>query len=422
MLKSAELRQERQALIVQARAAMDANNTETFDRLSKEIATKTADIQRHEGLEALEREGRADRAKPEIQLATQVPTSRSARIAARKALISSEEYADAFYANLRFISSRSEDCTPVTDAQRTVLDKAKEYRDLVVGTGSLGGYTVPQGFYNKLVEALKWFGGMFNCGATEVNTGSGNDLPVPTVNDTAQVGAILAEAAADSEVDASFGQTIMKAYKYTSNSVLLSFELLQDSAFDLESALAKWLGIRIARITNTHFTVGTGTSQPRGVVIDAHLGKTGLTGQTSTIIFDDLVDLLHSLDVAYRQNARWMFHDSTLQAIMKLKDSNGRPLWMPFQNPLAAGVPDTILGKPYVINNDVAQMATSAKSVLFGDFSNYFIRNVMDVQLFRVVDKYIEQGEVGFVAFKRQDGRLIDAGTHPIQYYANSAS
>jgi HK97 family phage major capsid protein len=172
-------------------------------------------------------------------------------------------------------------------------------------------------------------------------------------------------------------------------------------------------------VTNNHFTVGTGSSNPNGVVVAATVGKTGTTGQTVSIVYADLVDLEHSVDPNYRQGAKWMMNDSSLKVLKKLVDTQGRPLWMPG---LVTGAPDTILGYGFVINNDMATMATSGKSVLFGDFSKYIIRDVADVSLLRLDERFAEFHQVAFLAFSRHDGDLLDAGTHPIKYYANSAT
>lgn len=287
-------------------------------------------------------------------------------------------------------------------------------------SNTAGGYTIPQGFYNQLIDGMKAYGGVREAGATILTTASGNTLPIPTVDDTSNVGAILAENTAASAQDVTFGQKSLGAYKYTSKVVLVSYELMQDSAFNMEAFLAQKLAERIGRITNTHFTTGDGSSKPYGVVAGAALGKTGANGQTTSVTYDDLVDLLHSVNRAYRNpNAAFMMADSTYKAVRKLKDSNGLPIWA---TNVANGAPDTLLGARIVINDDVAAMAASAKSILFGDFSNYYIRDVQGVELYRISDKYIESGQVGFVAFSRHDGVLVDAGQNPIKYYANSAT
>jgi HK97 family phage major capsid protein len=298
------------------------------------------------------------------------------------------------------------------------MSQDAETRALSVGTNTAGGYTVPQGFYDQLIEAQKWFGGMRNV-ANVFSTDSGNALPIPTTNDTSNMGSILAENTAASTLDVAYSQVILNAYKYTSGIILVSMELLQDSAFDVEQYLSRQLGTRIGRILNNHFTVGTGSSQPQGVVTGATSGKVGTTGQTTSIVFDDLIDLEHAVDPAYRANAQYMMHDSSLKVIKKLKDSQGRPLFLPG---IAYGEPDTINGYKYTINNDMPTMAASAKSLLFGDFGNYWVRDVKAVQVVRFNEKYMDSGQIGFVAFSRADGKLVNAGMNPVAYYQNSAT
>lgn len=293
-----------------------------------------------------------------------------------------------------------------------------ETRALSATTGTAGGYTVPQGFYDQLIEAQKWFGGIRQC-CNVFSTDTGNPLPIPTLNDTANVGAILAENAAATTQDVPFGQVMLNAYKFTSNIVLVPIELLQDSAFDVEAYLAKKLGERIGRIQNTLFTTGSGTNQPQGIVTGSTQGKVAVAGQTTSITYDDLIDLEHSVDIAYRSNAMYMMHDQTLKALKKLKDGYGRPLWLPG---LAFKEPDTINGYKFMVNNDIPVMAANAKSLLFGDCMNYYVRDVKAVQVVRFNEKYMDAGQVGFIAFSRADGKLVNAGTNPIAYFQNSAS
>jgi HK97 family phage major capsid protein len=294
-----------------------------------------------------------------------------------------------------------------------------ELRAQSVGTQSAGGYAVAPAFYNVLTEALKDFGGMRDV-ATVIATETGASMPMPTENDTSNVGAILAENAQVSETDVTFGIVTLGAFKYTSGSVLISLELLQDSAFDLNAFIARKLGERIARIQNAHFSTGTGSGQPTGVIPAAAVGTTGATGQTTSLIYDDLVNLIHSVDPSYRTpGARFMMADGTLKAIKKLKDTQGHPLWQPS---LTAGTPDSLLGYGITINQQMAAMAANAKSIAFGDLSKYFIRDVKGITVVRLAERYADFGQVGFLAFARADGNLLDAGTHPVAVYANSAT
>jgi HK97 family phage major capsid protein len=308
---------------------------------------------------------------------------------------------------------------------RFVADKS-HIRAAQTVTTTGGGYLVPQGFSDQLDDAVKQFGGMLQASYNFI-TATGASFPWPTDNDTTNVGELLGINTSAALQDVAFGQVLFNSYKYSSKIVLVPIELLQDSYFDLNTFLSLKLGQRIGRITNQHFTTGTGTAQPSGVVTGSTSGKVGLTGQTLTVIYDDLIDLIHAVDPGYRMNptARFMLADSSLKVIKKLKDTTGRPLWMPYEGAVldpAKKNPDTIMGYQYTINQDMATMAANAKSILFGDFDKYKIRRVMDMTVLRLTERYADVGQVGFLVFARYDGQLVDAGTHPIQYYQNSAT
>ncbi len=285
-----------------------------------------------------------------------------------------------------------------------------------VGSTTIGGYTVPDAPMGALEKALLAFGGMRSV-STVLRTDSGADLPIPTNDDTANKGAILAENTQVTEVDMTFGQLVLQAYKYSSKSVLVSVEFLQDTSINAMDFIGSALGTRIGRIQNDHFTTGTGSSQPNGVVAAATTSSVTASGQTSCT-YDNLVDVIHSVDPSYRTNGRWMLHDSALKMIKKVKvlqysgDTVGAPLWVPGVNAL----PDTILEYPYTINQSIATVATGTKSVLFGDFSKYLIRDCREVTLIRLDERYADYHQVGFLAFARSDGDLLDAGTHPVKY------
>ena len=188
---------------------------------------------------------------------------------------------------------------------------------------------------------------------------------------------------------------------------------MQDTAFDLSGFLTRVFGERFARMVNTHCTAGDGVSKPSGVMTEATLGVTAASATEFTA--DELMDLEHSVDRAYRRNARFMMSDDALRVVKKLKDGAGRYLWL--ASP-ADGEPDTILGHAYTINQDVPAIAPSAKSILFGDFSKYYIRRIAGARVLRLVERYADYNQIAFVAFQRWDGALIDAGTHPVKYLA----
>ena len=412
LVTAKDLRGRRARLVEETKAMLAAAAAETrdltpeetvkFDAIHADIEKLLGDVTRIERQDSLEREMATSRGALSLE-------TTAASVSVDEAETRKLAHADAFRAYIL------RGAVGLTEGQRTVL---AEYRAQSVGTTTAGGFLVPQGFSGKLEESLQAFGGM-RAVATVFPTNSGSDLPWPTTNDNAQTGELLAENTGIAVQDVVFGQITFKAYKYSSKLVAVSTELLQDSAFNLDTVLAPMLGTRLGRITNTHYTVGTGSAQPQGAAAGASVGTTGTTGQTVSVIYNDLVDLEHSVDPAYRNGARWMFRDSTLKAIKKLVDSTGRPLW---SAGLAVKEPDTISGYPYTINQDVAAMAANAKSILFGAFSKYMIRDVAGIAVRRLDERYAELGQVGFIAFMRTDGRVLDAGTDPIKAYVNSAT
>ncbi len=280
-----------------------------------------------------------------------------------------------------------------------------------------GGYTVAPLFEAQLLIALKAFGGV-RAAARNIQTTTGASLPWPTMDDTAQVATILGteNTTVGAGTDLSFGQTALGAYTYISGALPISLQLLQDSVFDFESLVEGALVNRFGRGQNAHFTNGTGAGQPTGVVTSAASGKVGAVGQTTSVIYADFLDLEHSVDPAYRKGAQWMLHDSTVKTLAKLVDGVGRPLWTAG---LTEGAPDTFDGYEYVINQDMPIMAAGAKSVLFGHFSNYIVRDTLGLQMVVLRERYADQLQVAWNAFMRSDGRLVSGG-YPIRYYQNS--
>lgn len=291
----------------------------------------------------------------------------------------------------------------------------REERDLMLqnrgtdpqqaGSNALGGYTVPEGFSNELFTEMAAWGGMLEA-ARIYQTSTGNPLPWPTMDDTSNSGGILGETATDTVSDVAFGQKTLNAYTYTSNIIKASVEFLQDSAFNLDSWLTPVAGRRIGVAANAHFTTGTGSSQPNGVVTAAGAGVTAASA--TAITRNELVDLIHSVNKAYRRNGRFMFNDSTLSAIKKLAfgSSDARPLWQPS---IREGEPDRLEGYAYTVNYDMASIATGNVSVLFGDFSKYIIRQVGSPVMVRLNERYMDALHVGFIMYQRLDGELLSA-------------
>ena len=386
-----------------------------FDAMMAEIDTLKGDIDRLERAEAADAELRGTTRPPEAAVGD--PTKTAAD--------NEQKYRQAFRSFLRNgLYPDQHGFRGVTDEDRQIL---LEHRDMGTGGGNAlsgtgGGYFVPVGFVNKVEEAMKWYGDMLNV-ATIMDTATGQPLPYPTDNDTSNTGAIVAEGSQVTTQDVSIGNIVLGAFKFTTKMVKVSIELLQDSAFDIEPYLANKFGIRLGRILNNKFTVGVGTTEPNGIITAATssgqtvIGDNNATSPdpTSQVGYLDLIALEHSVDPAYRRGAKFMFHDTTLRYIKGLLDKYGRPIWLPG---LTQNAPDTILGYQYSINNDMATLAASAKTVAFGLLDKYLVRRVKELAVLRLVERFADYGQVAFLGFARYDGNLLDAGTHPVKYLA----
>ncbi|MCP3817827.1 phage major capsid protein [Streptomyces sp. A3M-1-3] len=278
------------------------------------------------------------------------------------------------------------------------------YRDLTKGSATAGGNTVPTSFYERLMAHLIESSAILQTGPTVLNTSSGEQIQIPktTAHSTA---AITTEGSTITESDPAFGQVTLGAFKY-GTIIQVSRELLTDTGVDLEGYLSMQAGRAIGNAFGAHMVTGTGTGQPRGIVTDATVGKTGATAG-GLITADDLIDLQYSVIAPYRASSScfWVVKDATLGAIRKLKGSDGQYIWQPS---LVASAPDLLLGKPIVTDPNVAGVATTAKSVVFGDMSQYFVRMAGGVRFERSDDFAFNSDLVTFRALLRADAALVD--------------
>jgi HK97 family phage major capsid protein len=294
-------------------------------------------------------------------------------------------------------------------------EKKMEARDLEIlskraqslGTDSEGGYLAPNEFAGNLEEALQAHGGVREV-AEIITTGTGQTFEWPTVDGTSNTGEWIAENAAVAEQDETFAETTWSAYILSSKVTKVSRVILNDSFIDLASFMGSSHGTRLARGANTAYTTGNGSSKPTGIVHGAAIGKTGAS--STAVTFDELKDTWAALDSAYDSNAKWMFSKATLNSISKLKDGDNQYLWQPNNQ---AGQADRLLGFEYQLNEDMPAIAAGNRSILFGDFSKYKIRDVQGITMLRLEELYAANLQVGFISFLRTDGKTLNAGGDP---------
>jgi HK97 family phage major capsid protein len=288
-------------------------------------------------------------------------------------------------------------------------------------SGPSGGYLIPPLTLMRNLEInLLAYGGVLESSEI-ITTATGERMGWPTADDTTNKGVRLGASsqAAPSAggtgqgTDPTFGQVYWDAYKYSSRAVLVPYELIEDADADVPGVVGEMLGVRLGRIGADELTTGTGNAMPKGIVTAAGAGYT--TSKAAKIAADDLMNLEHTVDPAYRTGpgVGYMMHDKILLQVRLLKDGDGQYLYKSGAN---FGAPDTINGRGITINQSMASVLTSGTTVmLFGDLRRYKVRRVNGVRLYRLEERYRDTDQDGFIALMRMDGNLLTAGTNPVQ-------
>jgi HK97 family phage major capsid protein len=275
-------------------------------------------------------------------------------------------------------------------------------------TASAGGYTVPTTLADFMVISMAMHGPMYDENiCTVLNTSSGEEIDIPTIDDTS-VGVVKtaegADLTDDGGSDVTVGQKVLNAFVYDTEFIRWSLQLMQDSSWDWERLLGDLLGQRLGRRANTELTVGDGNGDPNGIVTASTLGVSAVA--QSAITFDELIDLEHSVDPAYRMSpkCRYMFNDGTLKKLRKLKDGEGRYLWS--AGSPAQGVAATLNGRAYSINQAMPASTSGLKPIVFGDFGKYFVRKVGSPIIGVMRERFWPS--LGIAGLIRLDGELGD--------------
>jgi HK97 family phage major capsid protein len=294
------------------------------------------------------------------------------------------------------------------------------YRILTTGAqGTNASSIVPTDFYDMLIAHLIEVSGVMQCGPTVLNTGGGETLQVPKTT-AHSMAASAAQAGNIPTSDPAFSMQPLSAWKY---GVMLQVarELIDDTAVDLLGYLAMQAGRALGNAFGSDLVLGTGTSQPTGITVAATTGVTGaVTGVSGAPSYANLVDLEYSVIAPYRQSRScyWLAADKTIGGFRKITDTVGRPIWEPSA---VLGSPDLLLGKPLVADPFMPAQAVSAKSIAFGDFSQYFVRLVGGVRFERSDDFAFGSDLVTFRAILRGDGTLVDR-TGAIKLYVGAGT
>ena len=354
------------------KGVLSVDDDTTYNNMEKELNDLTNEIKRMERRDAIE----AELAKPVGVPITEKPMKSGTDEKRGRA---SNAYKEDFGLHLR--------------------GKKMLHNVLSEGVDANGGYLVPEEFERQIVEALKEENVMRKL-CKVITTANERKIPVAG---THSVAAWTAENAPYTESNPTFDQKTIDAYKLT-DLIKVSVELLDDSAFPLEPYIAKEFASAFGVAEETAFCVGTGSGQPTGL-FTANGGAVGITAAGATAVTaDEVISLIYALKAPYRKNAKFLMNDSTVAALRKLKDGNGQYLWQPS---IMAGQPDKLLGYDIYTSPYVPVMAAGAYAIAYGDFMNYWIADRTGRTVQRLNELYSTNGQVGFVATERVDGKII---------------
>lgn len=435
MHKAQEKRRERARLWEEAKEiherydgdTLPDDQQEKWDRLTSKIDELKKDI---DSIEA--REDTAKELEEELRRQTkQLNETKEFGKQPKSAEELNEQHREAFTQYLRSYGERDPDA--VARSQRNLREVEQELRATgtqSVGTAGEGGTWVPTDFRASAIEQMKAFGGMRRSRATVITTDNGRDLDMPTFDDSGNVGQIVGEASTFKSTHVPVSKFTLEAVKYGTGPIKLSREILADSAVDIEGVVRNALATRVGRITERHYAVRSSTEStgPHGL-INASTGNVTILKGSSNLTPEKLMDLVHSVDPAYRSMGEWMFADEVLSAIRQLRvGSSDNFLWQPG---LQAGEPDRLLSYPYIINQSLNDGVGSTanvdqsiangntKPIWFGDFGAYFIRDVLDLNLRVLTERYAPSDQIAILGFMRTDGRpgfaTSTAALKPIQ-------
>ena len=359
---------------------MSAEDAATYDKMEADIQDYTAQIERMERQAKIDAQMSAWNGSPLIGApgaGTRQPEARTG--------IASDNYAEDYNCYLR--------------------GRALVHNVMSEGVDANGGYLVPTEFERQIVTALD-DNNVIRSVANVIKTAAERKIPVVASHVAAQW---TAENGAYTESNPTFAQKAIDAYKETALAKV-SIELLQDSMFSVEAYLANEFGRAFGILEEEAFCVGTGTGQPTGIfnAYDDNAPVGGeinvITGTSGAVKGDDLISLVYALKAPYRKNAKFLMKDSSVAEIRKLKDGNGVYMWQPS---LQAGQPDKLLGYDLMTSAYAPEIAANALPVAFGDFHSYWISDRSGITIQRLNELYSANGQVGFIATKRCDGKTI---------------
>jgi HK97 family phage major capsid protein len=312
---------------------------------------------------------------------------------------------------------------PILNSAADARAWSEQRADMAKGASATGGYIVAEPTFMNLVELLYEMSPLLSAGVTILTTSKGEQLTIPKVSSAGATNLEVAEAGSGDGTEPTFAAPArLDAYKYM-QTVLVSNELIEDAMIDIGAFVLKQIAFNVSHGTasnpgfGSRIVVGSGSSQPNGIITASTVGVTGATSTVGVPTMDNLIDLQYSVAMPYAARGVWLMKRATAGFVRKLKDSTNNYIW---QTSVQAGTPDTLLGDRVYQDPFVAGTGLSAKSVLYGDVSAYWVRLVGSLRLEMDTSVQFLTDQTAFKATLRGDGDLID--TNATRIFVGGAS
>lgn len=274
----------------------------------------------------------------------------------------------------------------VNFVQAWLTGDVQKLQVLVEGTGSRGGFLVPDDYANMLVEDIRDQSVMRNI--ADVMTTTSDTLHLPNLAGRPQAN-FRAEGAVKSTSTVDFGENVFTPYSLATI-IPLSNELVADAQLGVNGNIVNKVSELAAQAISEReekaFWTGSGSGQPTGVSQYSVGSMSG--GITDASRADSFISTYFRLPQGYRNKAVWVMNSGTLERVRGLKDTTGQYLL----GSVSGSPMPTILGRPVYESNYIA-----GGTAYFGDFSYYTIVDREGIQ----VDTSTEATVASQSAFER---------------------
>jgi HK97 family phage major capsid protein len=278
-----------------------------------------------------------------------------------------------------------------------------EKKALTVSNDSTGGYLAPPEYVRELIKDITEISPIR--GIARVRSTGARSIQVPKRTGTFSAQWVAESGTRSETTGYQVGLEEIPAHEYYAL-VDISEQDLEDSVFDLEAEMQSEFSTQFAKAEGAAFVSGNAVGKPEGFMTNSYVSEVN-SGNGTALLADGLLSLVHSIKSDYANNATFVFNRSTLSEIRKLKDTAGQYVFQAGMS-LVQGVPNTILGYPYVEATDMPNVGANAFPVAFGDFSRaYMIVDRIALAVLRDPFTQATTGNVRYIARRRVGGQVI---------------